>query len=314
MRRLVVTDPGLLTTVQDLGRPGWAHIGVSTSGAADPLALRVGNFLVGNPEGAAGLEMTLTGGTFSLEEEVLVAVTGADLGARLDGQPLGGWRSAVAPAGARIEFGQARNGARGYLCLAGGIELPPIFGSRSTHLTSGLGGPGRALRAGDVLPIGPARPGPAAGGSGIDPGWIAARYGAGPLRITPGPQADWFSGGPAVLTRGAWVVTDRSNRMGLRLTGPPIERVRPEQLLTEGAPVGAIQVPDDGQPIILFVEHGTTGGYPKIAGVTSVDLHRVGQLRPRDPVTFRIVDLDEARRLLLEQESEIAGLRAEPGR
>ncbi len=277
-----VIEPGFLTTVQDLGRYGYAHLGVSASGAADALSLRAGNLLVGNHENAAALEMTLTGGTFEFETPTVVALTGAEFEADA---PM--WQAVEARS---VRCGPARNGARCYLCVRGGIAGEPVLGSRSMHLLTGVGG--RQLRAGDVLATGGAvvrRPSPRA---------VTPPRCGGVLRATPGPQHDWFSGD---FFGQEYTVLEASNRMGLRLRGPALER-RPGNMVTEGVPLGAVQVPPEGQPIILFVEHQTTGGYPKIANVISADMHIAGQLRPRDTLAFEQVDFERALALLKEQE------------
>jgi biotin-dependent carboxylase-like uncharacterized protein len=284
-----VIEPGLLTTVQDLGREGFGPMGVSASGAADPIALRIGNRLVGNPENAAGLEMTLRGGAFLFPKGGVVALTGSDFGAPL-------WTAIEMRAGETLRLGATQTGARCYLCVRGGIVVEPFLGSASTHVLSGLGG--RLLRAGDVLRIGPAT-GAMRTVSAQVLDQLAPRK---VLRVTPGPQSDWFSG----LT-GAYRVTEDANRMGLRLEGEPIPAPARE-MITEGVSLGAIQVPPGGQPIILFVEQQTTGGYPKIANVISADLHSLGQLRPRDEIRFEQVSFETARALLREQEELIASL------
>lgn len=286
---IVVEAPGLLTTVQDLGRPGYAHLGVSASGAADMLALRAGNRLVGNDEAAPALEMTLAGGTFRFEQDAVVALAGSDFGAET-------WRPFAVQAGETLRLGQSRAGARCYLCVRGGIETPLVLGSASVHVLTGLGG--RPLRRGDVLRIGPPPPRP--------PLWRGRQWDRdrlAPLRVTRGPQADWFRRGLDGLT---YHVREESNRMGLRLKGPRF--LQRGELLTEGAPLGAVQIPPGGEPLILFVEHQTTGGYPKIANVISADFWKLGQLRPRDPVRFETVTFERARALLLEQEAWLDGL------
>jgi antagonist of KipI len=288
-----VVSPGLLTTVQDLGRFGWAHYGVSASGAADQFALRAGNLLVGNAENGAALEMTLTGGAFEFESDAVVALTGSDFGA---GLPL--WSAVEVKAGQTVRCGPSLAGARCYLCVRGGIEVPLVMGSASTHVMTGVGG--SALRAGDVLPIGNGavrRPrGPAKG--------IPPMLASDPLRVTEGPQAGSFAD---ELYRGIYSVSEESNRMGLRLRGPAIASAS-GHMLTEGVPLGAVQVPPDGQPIILFVEHQTTGGYPKPANVISADFRRLGQLRPREQVRFERVTIEQALRLLQQQEQWLYGL------
>ncbi len=286
-----VESPGLLTTVQDLGRPGYAHQGVSASGAADALALRVGNRLVGNDDNAPALEMTLVGGAFFFETDALVALTGSDFGETL-------WKPFAVQAGETLRLGPTRAGARCYLCVRGGLEVPYVLGSASTHVLTGLGG--RPLRKGDTLAIGPEPEN--------DPVWLGIEWNAdrlAPLRVTRGPQADWFERGLDGL---AYQVKEESNRMGLRLRGPKLSQPKPRELLTEGVSLGAIQVPPDGEPVILFVEHQTTGGYPKIANVISADLWQVGQLRPRDEVRFETVTIEQAIELLREQEASILEL------
>jgi len=288
-----VISPGFQTTVQDLGRFGYAHYGVSASGAADPLALRAGNLLVGNAENAAALEMTLVGAALEFETDAVIALTGSDFGA---GLPL--WTALDIRAGQTVRCGATRSGARAYLAVRGGIGVPKAMGSASVHVMTGVGG--RPLRAGDALPIGDA--------AIRRPRTVARRAPefarAGPVRVTPGPQAHGFSDD---LYGAAYQVAEESNRMGLRLRGPAIPSPA-GHMLTEGVPLGAIQVPPDGQPIILFVEHQTTGGYPKPANVISADFWRIGQLRPRDEVRFERVTLEQALDLLRQQEQWLYAL------
>jgi antagonist of KipI len=287
-----ILAPGLFTTVQDLGRPGHGPLGVSPSGAADPVALRLGNLLVGNPPHAAALEMTLLGGTFAFDMDAVVALAGSDFGA----EP---WIPRLIRAGETLKLGPTRSGARCYLCVRGGIEVPLFLGSASTHILSGLGGfEGRALRKGDVLRVGPSpgdyRP------VRVKPEALARLAPRKLLRVTTGPQWDWFSNEAreAFLTT-PYRVTEESNRMGLRLSGASAELTGRGHMITEGVPLGAIQIPANGQPIILFVEQQTTGGYPKIANIISADLPSVGQLRPRDEIRFQLISLEEARQLAL---------------
>ncbi len=300
-----VEKPGFLATVQDLGRPGFAALGVSASGAADPIGLRIGNRLVGNDEGAAAIEMTLLGGAFRFEEDATIAIAGASVGDRA----LAPWRAHHVPAGGTLACVPLRCGARAYLCVRGGIDAPLVLGSASTHLVTGLGGlEGRALLAGDRLSTGDrAVREPVAGA--IDPGAIPGYRAGEPLRVTDGPQAGWFADAArSVLVEAAWTVTEACDRMGIRLDGPALDRRAPRELVTEGVALGAIQVAGDGQPIVLFVEHQTTGGYPKIANVIAADLARLGQLSPRDRIRFERVSLDEARAALFAQEAALRGL------
>lgn len=306
MRAIRVEKAGLLTTVQDLGREGYGPIGVSPSGAADPISLRLGNLLVGNQENAAGLEMTLHGGTFAFPDGAIVALTGSDFGATLDDEAIGLHESFEVRAGQTLRLGATRSGARCYLCVRGGIEVAPFLGSASTHLLSGLGGfEGRALRNGDMLRIGHA-------GTKFRKRRIPARVSEqlaarGVLRVTAGPQADWFStAARRAFCAGTYRVGEQSDRMGLRLAGARIPLKRERPMITEGVSLGAVQIPQAGAPIILFVEQQTTGGYPKIANVISADLHRVGQLRPRDEIRFEEVTFMQARSVLIEQEKMLA--------
>ena len=225
MSLIEVRAPGLLTTVQDLGREGFGPMGVSASGAADPVALRIGNRLVGNAEGAAGLEMTLLGGTFVFPERAVVALTGSDFGATLDNEPVEMWKSVEVRQGQTLRLGATRTGARCYLCVRGGIDVKLFLGSASTHLLSGLGGfQGRALREGDVLKIG------TASGSfrtfrkrSVSARAVVQLAPRKVLRVTPGPQSDWFSQEvQEAFYAGTYRVTEESNRMGLRLQGAAI--------------------------------------------------------------------------------------------
>jgi antagonist of KipI len=292
---MLVKSPGLFTTVQDLGRESFGPMGVSPSGAADSLALRVGNRLVGNSEGAAALEMTLTGGEFEFDQDTVVALTGSDFGAGLEL-----WRAHLIEAGQILRFGPTRTGARCYMCVRGGIDVPLFLGSASTHVLSGLGGfEGRPLRKGDRLRIGPSVPGFRERHSPI----FEYRK---TIQVTKGPQWDWFTPASRDSFFGTvYRLTEECNRMGLRLEGSPLE-TRRGNMISEGVPLGAIQVPASGQPIILFVEQQTTGGYPKIANVISADLPSVGQLRPRDEIRFALVTPAAALALLREQEQRLA--------
>ena len=302
MSLIHVQAPGLLTTVQDLGREGFGPIGVSPSGAADRISLRLGNRLVGNAEGAAGLEMTLLGGTFLFPDGAIFGLTGSDFGSTLAAAPVAPGTSVAAKPGQTLHVASTRSGARCYLCVQGGIVVEPFLGSASTHLLSGLGGyQGRALRKGDVLRIAPANA--SFHKKSVAPQTCERLSPRKVLRVTPGPQSDWFPElSQELFYKSTYRVAEESNRMGLRLEGPPISLRTSEEMITEGVSLGAVQITAAGLPIILFVEQQTTGGYAKIANVISADLHSLGQLRPRDEIRFQPVDWDTARALLLEQE------------
>jgi antagonist of KipI len=306
---LRVETPGFLTTVQDLGRPGHAAAGVSASGAADPIALRIGNRLVGNVDGAPALEMTMVGGAFRFETNGVVALTGADTGARLGARPIVPWRPYPVGAGETLLCSAMRDGARAYLCVRGGVSVPLVLGSASTHLLTSLGGfGGRALRGGDRIALGDGES-RAPLYRVVDPSTIPGYRNGEPFRATVGPQASWFSSeARAVLFDGEWSVSEACDRMGIRLTGPPIPSSPARELLTEGVPLGAVQVPPGGLPIVLFVEHQTTGGYPKIANVIAADLARLGRLRPRDALRFEAVSLTAAVAALRAQEEALDAL------
>lgn len=302
MRSLVVENPGLFTTVQDLGRYGYGPVGVSPSGAADPIALRLGNLLVGNPPSTPALEMTLVGGKFIFPDGGVIAFAGADMDPMLNGCPLEMWRPHVLPPGAKLALGAAKKFARCYLAIGGGIKVEPFLGSAATHTMSGLGGfQGRVLRKGDVLKLGRAE-------KQITQRKVsqAALINLKPrkkLRVTDGPQWDKFSDEiKAAFFHITFHVSEQSNRLGIRLEGLQVPVEGAGEMITEGVTLGAVQITPSGQPILLGVEQQTTGGYPKIANVISVDLHRMGQLRPRDEVRFERTSLAVARSLWIEQE------------
>ncbi len=272
MTRIEVVRPGLLTTVQDLGRPGLAHLGVPPSGAADVAAFALGNRLVGNPPGAAALEATLDGPVLRFDGPAAVAVTGATTSPARE-----------LAAGDVLEVGRCVNGARAYVCVRGGIDVEPTLGSRSTDLLTGLGP--TPLRAGDVLEVGPPPAEPTC--PGTVPGHVLP--GEPVLRVCLGPRDDWFtSAAIRALCSEPWRVSASANRVGIRLEGPKLERSHGGELLSEGLVTGALQVPPSGQPILLLQDHPTTGGYPVIAVVCADDLWLAGQLGPSRRVRFAL--------------------------
>jgi biotin-dependent carboxylase-like uncharacterized protein len=280
-RTLEVVEPGALTTVQDLGRPGWAHLGVPRSGALDRPALRLANRLVGNDEGAAGLEATATGVTLRAAVATTVAVTGARCVVRVDGRAVD-WGAAVSVRpGAEISVGAATDGLRSYVALAGGIDVPAVLGSRSTDLLSGLGP--APLRAGQRLAVGIPVGRPA--GSAAVP-----RPRLPHVRVVLGPRADWFTTAALAALDGAtYEVAAESNRVGLRLRGRAVERSRKGELPSEGMVLGAVQVPPNGQPVVFLNDHPTTGGYPVVGVVVEDDLPVCAQARPGDRLSLRVV-------------------------
>ncbi|HEX2055765.1 MAG TPA: biotin-dependent carboxyltransferase family protein [Nitrospiraceae bacterium] len=288
---------GLFTTIQDLGRYGYQHFGVSVSGAMDRTGLRIGNRIVGNPDGAAALEMTLQGPDVEFTGDAIIAVTGADLSPSLNGDLMPMW-SAVAVRGVdRLRFGPRRQGCRSYVCVRGGLDVPAVLGSRSTDVRAGIGGlGGRRLGKGDEVYFGTcirktSRP----------LGWefpVDARpeYSTAPaLRVMPGPQAECFSQDAMdTLFTNVYVVAPDSDRIGFRLDGAPIAHRGSMEWISDATAAGTIQVPADRRPILLMADCQTTGGYPKIASVMSVDMGQAGQLAPGDRVRFAPITAEEA--------------------
>ncbi|MFI1163921.1 biotin-dependent carboxyltransferase family protein [Streptomyces sp. NPDC020801] len=280
-RALAVVRAGALTTVQDAGRPGHAHLGVPRSGALDAPAAALVNRLVGNPAGAAVLETTLNGCAVRPRSAVTVAVGGAPCPVSVDGRPVPWGAPVRVPAGALLDVGTAACGVRSYVAVSGGVAVEPVLGSRSTDLLSGLGP--APLADGVVLPLG-------------QPAGLHARVDVVPqprppaelvLRVTPGPREDWFT--PAALGTFAsrpYRVSSASNRIGLRTEGPALERALPGELPSEGMVLGAVQVPPDGRPVVFLADHPTTGGYPVIAVVRTTDLPAAAQAAPGTPVRF----------------------------
>ncbi|TWV33535.1 biotin-dependent carboxyltransferase family protein [Streptomyces misionensis] len=280
-RALVVVRPGALTTVQDLGRPGYAHLGVPRSGALDPGAAALVNRLAGNPPDAAVLETTVNGCSLRARSAVTVAVGGAPCPVTVAGRPAPWGAPVVVPAGELLEVGAAVAGVRGYVAVRGGIAVEPVLGSRATDLLSGLGP--APLTEGTVLPLGRPTGPPARVEGAPQPGPPAELV----LRVTPGPRADWFTARAVrdLATR-AYRVSAASNRIGLRTEGPALERARDAELPSEGMVLGAVQVPPDGRPVVFLADHPTTGGYPVIAVVRASDLPAAAQAAPGTPVRF----------------------------
>ena len=277
---ITVRRAGPLTTVQDLGRPGYAHLGVPRSGALDVPALRRANALVGNPARAAGLETTLLGCVLRFEAPARIAVTGAAAAVKVDREPVDPGGGAIdVPAGATVDIGRAIRGVRSYLAVSGGIAVDPVLGSRSTDTLSGLGPP--RLTDGMTLPIGPPADGePAESSAGT------SSHGDLELGVRLGPRDDWFVA--AELFSSAYRVSPLSNRVGSRLAGAALPRTRAGELPSEGVVLGAVQVPADGQPLIFLADHPTTGGYP-VVGVVD-DVTPLAQARPGTTVRFRELD------------------------
>ena len=324
---LLILRPGLLTSVQDLGRHGYQKDGIPVSGAMDATALRVANLLVGNAENTAGLEITLRGPSIRFGADHLIALTGADLSPTLNGQPVGHYRPVKVAAGTELAFGAPRSGSRAYLAVSGGLGIAPVLGSGATALRLGFGGwHGRALQAGDSLPC----PGPTTAGQALrqqpayrtpGAGWAQASWTPGPelsasLRAQPviralrGTEYAQFS---PDSQRDFWeqpfTVTPEADRMGYRLRGPELVRHTEGELLSSAVTFGTVQMPASGQAIVLMADHQTTGGYPRIAQVITADFSVLAQARPGQALRFQEVSLVEAQALYLAQQRQLLALR-----
>lgn len=276
-----IAAPGPLATIQDLGRPGYAALGVGRSGAADSASHRLANRLVGNAEHAATIEATFGGLRLRSATDVLVAVTGADLVVSVDGAEHAVNAPVRVPAGAELCLGTPIQGLRSYVAIRGGVAVEPVLGSRSTDLLSGLGPP--PLRAGDCLEVDDAvQTDPV-----VDVAPVAVLSAEPVVHIRPGPRRDWFTPAAwATLTGSAYTVSPDSNRIGVRLTGPALDRAVTAELPSEPIVAGAVQVPANGQPLVFLADHPVTGGYPVIGVLRRADLGLVAQLRPGQTVRF----------------------------
>lgn len=302
---LTIVKPGMLTTVQDLGRAGYQGLGVPVSGPMDGYSHRLANQMLGNdPEGAA-LEITLLGPELLADGDLTCAVTGAEIECAIDGVVAPFNRPFTVRSGARVRFGPRGRGTRATLAVRGGFDLPETLGSRATHLVSRMGPfGGRALRAGDVLPVGTAAaPAAAVLGKPLDLPDGGAR-----VRVVPAAHRERFTDEAwGLLVRTRFTVSPQSNRMGYRLDGPVLGHVGAADILSEAMPIGALQVPASGHPILLMAERQTTGGYATIANVITADLPLAGQLAPGDWIAFHPVTHADAIAALREREAALAG-------
>ena len=299
-----ILDAGPQTTVQDLGRTGQMRYGIPPSGPVDRFAFVLANRLVGNADTAAALECTLIGPRFEITAAGTIAVTGADMPVTVNGQRVAGWRTIAVKAGDIVKLGPARTGVRSYVGVAGGLDVPLVLGSRSTYLRGRVGGvEGRALRKGDELHLFPSRP---VKPRHVEPRAIPDYTGEPTVHAVLGPQADRFTAeGLEALFGGRYEVLPQSDRMGSRLRGPRIAHARGHDIVSDGIALGSIQVPGDGQPIVLLVDRQSTGGYTKAATICSFDIWRVGQARPGQSLRFHQIGVDEAHRLLREADRSL---------
>lgn len=303
-----ILSPGLQTTVQDLGRFGFGRFGVAASGAMDSFALRVANLLVANSQDQACLETTLLGLRFRALTDVLIAVTGADLQPVIGQKPIPMWHSLKMSKGEIFSCQGPLGGCRAYIAFGGKIQIPAVMGSRSTNLPSAFGGyQGRTLQSGDILAADLPADKLKALGRSIDPRWVPIYSNTWSLRVMWGPQDDDFTEtGRGTFLDSSYQVSPDSDRTGIRLQGPKIQRKRDvaESIISEGVISGAIQIPGDGKPIIILGET-VSGGYRKIATVIAADLPLLGQIKPGDEIHFRVVTSDEALQALVEVEEKL---------
>jgi antagonist of KipI len=310
-----VLAPGTLTSVQDLGRPGHRHLGVALGGALDPDALAIANALVGNAPGAAGLEITLTGPRLHFHASTLIALCGAACDAVVDGMPVPMWRRVAIARGATMIISRLPGGARAWLAIAGGLDVPLLLGSRSTDLTAGFGGwRGRALASGDRLPLGQAASRASAWLSRVPAGapifaerWQVRDLQAWdqglPVRILP-----IDAGSCEKLCASEWRISPQSGRMGLRLEGPALAIGSAGQRISAGVAPGLVQCPPDGGPIVLLRDAQTVGGYPQVGVVASIDLPRLARLRPGARIRFEAIGLGRAHALIAERQRRLQRL------
>ncbi len=319
-----VIKPGLLTTVQDLGRPGYQQYGVAVGGALDAFAARVANLVVGNDDNAAVLEMAQTGPDLQFERDALVAWNGGDFEATLGGRPLPRDRAVRVAAGETLSCGVARGGLRAWLAIAGGVDVPLVMDSRSTYRRAGLGGHnhGRSLAAGDRLKF--FAPGEWATTVlaslrqrdqratvwTVRPETLGQPVPAGTVRTVIGPEWDWFTNdAQKAFFASEWEATREADRMGVRLHGPELALHKAREMISSAVNTGIVQVPPSGQPIVLLPSRQSVGGYPRIAAVAAVDIGRFTQLRPGEKVRFSRIPLAVALKLQLQRERDLDRVR-----
>lgn len=319
-----VIKPGLLTTIQDLGRYGFQKYGVITSGVMDQVAHRIANMLVGNEENEPTVEMTLIGPTFEFQADALIAICGGDLSATINGKPVRMWRPVYVKKGSELKFGPCQTGCRAYLAVAGGFSIETVLNSKSTYLRAGIGGyHGVALKSGDQLPVGELGELSKKIIASLIPnesnGFSEANWGSEPIRLTHyykqkekelrvirGRQFDLFTKeSQEQFFTTAFSITNQSDRMGYRLEGAKLSLTKEQDMISEAVNFGTVQVPPDGNPIILLADRQTTGGYPKIGQVVNVDLPIVAQAKPGERLYFSEISLKEAQQLYIAREKNL---------
>lgn len=319
---LKVIKPGLLTSIQDLGRYGFQKFGVIASGVMDPLAHRIANLLVGNAENEPTLEITLVGPVILFEEDSLISLCGGDLSPTIDSQPVRMWRTVFVRKGSKLEFGALQSGCRAYLSIAGAFNVPTVMGSYSTYLRAEIGGfHGRALKAGDRLETNTMTSLSQKMMESLrlnenepfnDINWSISPFlsGESTIQVMPGRQFHLFNEkSKHDLFLESFKVSPQSDRMGYRLQGSNLRLSEPTELISEAVTFGSIQVPPDGNPIILLADRQTTGGYPKIGQIATADLSLIAQAKPGDYLSFKKITTEEAQRLYVKQEDYIKHLK-----
>ncbi|OIJ14211.1 KipI antagonist [Anaerobacillus alkalilacustris] len=322
---IVILRPGLLTTIQDLGRFGYQKYGVIVSGAMDPYALRIANLLVGNDEGAASLEITVTGPFLKFEQDCLIAITGGDLSPSIENVLVPLWKPVLVRKGTVLQFGACNKGCRAYLAVAGGFSVDEVMGSCSTYLRANLGGfQGRALQKGDIVSLkvpteqnkaieqicSLTEPYFSTTSWNVNTEWIRQDIEINTIRVIAGTHFDLFTEECRnSFYHNTFTITPQSDRMGYRLSGPDLQLINPFEMLSEAVTLGTIQVPADGNPIILLADRQTTGGYPRIGQVVSVDNPTLAQLKPGEKIRFKKVSIEEAEALYISRENELNELK-----
>lgn len=311
MEYVQCVKPGLLTTVQDLGRSHYQHYGISAAGAMDPLSLRIGNILVGNKENTASLEITIMGPELVFMEDTVISITGGDLSPTVNDQPVEMWKSLVVKAGEKLNFGKINIGCRSYIAFAGGIQVPEIMGSSSTFLRGEYGGhDGRALRKGDTLLIGtsPYKT-EVLKRRRLPNSYIPDFHSNRPVRIIWGPHDGAFiENSKTMFTNTEYKITSQSDRMGYRLDGQKLIHKESADIISEYIAPGTIQVPANGQPIVLMADCQMSGGYTKIGMVIGADIPYLAQKKPGESITFQAISIQEAQQIWIEQEKWLSVL------
>ena len=300
---------GFITTIQDMGRTGYQEFGVPAAGVMDTLSFRKANILVGNDENEAALEVTLMGPMFTFTSDNIIAVTGGDLGAKINGKDIPMYQAILAKKGDTMSFMGIKSGSRAYVAFAGGLDIPVVMGSKSTHMKSNLGGfEGRKLGPGDEIEFTAPKTTLPNMSRRVLPADDFSKASC-ELRVILGPQDDCFTEkGIQTFLSSTYTLTNEADRMGLRFEGEKIEHKNGGDIITDGISFGAVQVPSHGQPIVMMADHQTTGGYTKIAGVISVDLPKAAQLKPGCKVTFRAVTVEEAQDALIKELEELKAM------